>query len=115
MEEFIQIIIFVGAMVIAVIGQNTKSKKKPMDASPQEVLEDMFPEIELQEDEAMTAPIPAPAPVRKKPRKKTTPNVMKTPVEPPKESPKKEQKISLNSREKARQAFIYSEIFNRKY
>ena len=115
MEEFIQIIIFVGAMVIAVIGQNAKSKKKPMDASPQEVLEDMFPEIELQEDEAMTAPIPAPAPVRKKPRKETTPNVMKTPVEPPKESPKKEQKISLNSREKARQAFIYSEIFNRKY
>jgi outer membrane biosynthesis protein TonB len=115
MEEFIQIIIFVGAMVIAVIGQNTKSKKKPMDASPQEVLEDMFPEIELQEDEAMTAPTPAPAPVRKKPRKKTTPNVMKTPVEPPKESSKKEQKISLNSREKARQAFIYSEIFNRKY
>ena len=54
MEEFIQIIIFVGAMVIAVIGQNAKSKKKPMDASPQEVLEDMFPEIELQEDKQIT-------------------------------------------------------------
>ena len=115
MEEFIQIIIFVGAMVIAVIGQNAKSKKKPMDASPQEVLEDMFPEIELQEDETMVAPTPAPAPVRKKPRKKTTPNVMKTPVEPPQEASKQEKKISLNSREKARQAFIYSEIFNRKY
>ena len=115
MEEFIQIIIFVGAMVIAVIGQNAKSKKKPMDASPQEVLEDMFPEIELQEDETMTVPTSPLEPVLKKPGKKVTPNVIKKTVEPPKESPKKEKKISLNSREKARQAFIYSEIFNRKY
>ena len=40
MEEIIQILIFVGAMVIAVIGQNAKNKKKPTTTSPQEVLED---------------------------------------------------------------------------
>ena len=71
MEEFIQIIIFVGAMVIAVIGQNAKNKKKPMTASPQEVLEDMFPEMEIQGEEMMVPPAPQPTPANKKTTKKT--------------------------------------------
>ena len=115
MEEFIQIIIFVGAMVIAVIGQNAKNKKKPMTASPQEVLEDMFPEMEIQEEEMMVPPAPQPTPANKKTTKKTSPTLVKTSANPPKEPPQQEKKISLNSREKARRAFIYSEIFNRKY
>ena len=115
MEEFIQIVIFVGAMVIAVIGQNAKGKKKPMTASPQEVLEDMFPDIENQEEETSVPPVPQQAPVRKKATKKTSPILVETPVAPRKESSKQENKISLNSREKAKKAFIYSEIFNRKY
>ena len=115
MEEFIQIIIFVGAMVIAVIGQNAKNKKKPMTASPQEVLEDMFPEMEIQGEEMMVPPAPQPTPANKKTTKKTSPTLVKTSANPPKELPQQEKKISLNSREKARRAFIYSEIFNRKY
>ena len=115
MEEIVQILIFVGAMVIAVIGQNAKNKKKPASASPQEVLEDMFPEILLQEEEKPVAPSQQSVRVRKK-----TPSRFSSvpPVEPkaqPKDSPEKRKKISLTSKEEARRAFIYSEIFNRKY
>ena len=115
MEEIIQILIFVGAMLIAVIGQNAKNKKKPMTASPQEVLEDMFPEITLQEEENAMSPTRQPVPERKR-----TP-VKKQPIPPPaaperrKETSKQEKKISLSQKSEARRAFIYSEIFNRKY
>ena len=44
MEDIIQILIFIGAMVIAVIGNNVKAKKNSKTASSQEVLEDLFPE-----------------------------------------------------------------------
>ena len=52
MEDIVQILIFVGAMIIAVIGQSTKSKKKSADPSPEEVLKDMFPEIEVEQEPA---------------------------------------------------------------
>ena len=115
MEEIIQILIFVGAMVIAVIGQNAKNKKKPMTASPQEVLEDMFPEITLQEEENTMPPTRQPVPERKRT------SVKKQPIPPPaaperrKETSKQEKKISLSQKSEARRAFIYSEIFKRKY
>ena len=115
MEEIIQILIFVGAMVIAVIGQNAKNKKKPMTASPQEVLEDMFPEITLQEEENAMPSTRQPVPERKRT------SIKKQPIPPPaaperrKETSKQEKKISLSQKSEARRAFIYSEIFNRKY
>ena len=115
MEEIIQILIFVGAMVIAVIGQNAKNKKKPMTASPKEVLEDMFPEITLQEEENAMPPTRQPVPERKRT------SVKKQPIPPPaaperrKETSKQEKKISLSQKSEAKRAFIYSEIFNRKY
>ena len=116
MEEILQILIFVGAMVIAVVGQNAKSKKKPTTASPQEVLEDMFPDIETDQETPIAEPQPAPQP---KPVFKRKPRMVSTPPQPTKTTvpqPKKEkQKISLSNREEARRAFIYSEIFNRKY
>ena len=115
MEEIIQILIFVGAMVIAVIGQNAKNKKKPMTTSPQEVLEDMFPEIECQEEETIAPPTPQPVSPRRKTPKKTPPAFASNPSVPCKEPPKPNKKITLDSREKAKRAFIYSEIFNRKY
>ena len=61
MEDIIQILIFVGAMVIAVVGQSAKNKKKPDTPSPEEVLEDLFPEIEVQEKPVET---PTPGPLR---------------------------------------------------
>lgn len=115
MEEIIQILIFVGAMAIAVIGQNAKNKKKPMTASPQEVLEDIFPDIECQEEEAIVPPTPKPVSSHKKTSKKTPPSFVSNSSVSCKEPPKPNKKITLNSREKAKQAFIFSEIFNRKY
>lgn len=115
MEEIIQILIFVVAMVIAVIGQNAKSKKKTMPASPKEVLEDIFPEIEYQEEEKVVPRTPQPASPRRQIPKKTPPAFVPNPSVPCKKPPKPNKKITLNSREKARQAFIYSEIFHRKY
>ena len=116
MEEFIQILIFVGAMVIAVVGQNAKNKKKPKTTSPQEVLEDMFPEIEVDQEAPIAEPQPAPQP---KPVFKRKPRMDSTPPQPPQATvpqPKKEKQIiSLSNREEARRAVIYSEIFNRKY
>lgn len=115
MEEIVQILIFVGAMVIAVIGQNAKNKKKPTAASPQEVLEDMFPEINIQEEEKPVAPSQQSVRVRKKTSARP---LSISPVEsnvPKTDSPDKKKKISLTRKEEARRAFIYSEIFNRKY
>lgn len=118
MEEIIQILIFVGAMVIAVVGQNAKNKKKPATASPQEVLEDMFPEIkDIQETSVVEPqPTPNPAPAFKKTIRKN-PTKPQGPPQKMVQSPpaKQEKKIRLNNREEAKRAFIYSEIFNRKY
>ena len=116
MEEIIQILIFVGAMVIAVVGQNAKNKKKPKTTSPQEVLEDMFPEIEVDQETPIAEPQPTskPKPVfKRKPHMASiSPEPIQTTFSQP---PKEKEKISLNNRKEARRAFIYSEIFNRKY
>ena len=116
MEEIIQILIFVGAMAIAVVGQNAKNKKKSKTTSPQEVLEDMFPEIEVDQEAPIAEPQPTskPKPVfKRKPHMASiSPEPIQTTVSQP---PKEKEKISLNNRKEARRAFIYSEIFNRKY
>jgi hypothetical protein len=115
MEEFIQILVFVGAMVIAVIGQNAKNKKKPTTASPQEVLEDMFPEITVQGEETVVNPPKPSAPIRRKTAIKSPSVSSAKPSVQQKGTTEKSKKISLSSKEEARRAFIHSEIFNRKY
>ena len=117
MEEIIQILIFVGAMVIAVVGKSAKDKKKPMVPSPEEVLEDMFPDIGNQHPEEA---VPQAQPVRSSSFKRTSKKKRTSFVEPQqpsacKETSKHTDKIRLNARSEARKAFIYSEIFNRKY
>ena len=116
MEEIIQILIFVGVMVVSLVIQNAKNKNKPVTASPQEVLEDLFPEIEMTGDtESAPQPVRKPvSPSRKAPKKKQSSPTINVPVVPAAAS-KKERKIGIGSREEARRAFIYSEIFNRKY
>ena len=119
MEDIIQILIFVGAMVIAVVGQSAKNKKKPDTPSPEEVLEDLFPEIEVQEKPVET---PASQPLRPKVKSCTQtfqhakPVIRKTePSDPLPVSAKPKQKVRISTRQEARRAFIHSEIFNRKY
>lgn len=119
MEEIIQILIFVVAMVIAVVGQNAKSKKKPVQPSAGEVLEDIFPDIESTQ-EPMDEPLPQPLRPEVKVTKRTFRQAkpsprMDTPSKPLRTSPKPTQKIRISTREEARRAFIHSEIFNRKY
>jgi hypothetical protein len=119
MEDIIQILIFVGAMVIAVIGQSAKSKKKPDNPSPEEVLEDMFPEIEVVQ-EATETPSPEPLRPKVKAPKRTSRHTKPVPRPavtntPPPAPAKSDRKIRISSPQEARRAFIHSEIFNRKY
>ena len=119
MEEIIQILIFVGAMVIAVVGQSAKNKKKPVMPSSGEVLEDIFPDIEATQE---PMDIPSTQPLRpeikapKRAYRQTKPKTnIAPPSAPPPASPKPTQKVRISTREEARRAFIHSEIFNRKY
>ena len=119
MEDIIQILIFVGAMVIAVVGQIAKNKKKPAMPSSGEILEDIFPDIEAAQE---PTDVPSPQPLRPKKKvskrnyRETKPAPMPDAVSTPTPaSPKPTQKVRISTREEARRAFIHSEIFNRKY
>ena len=116
MEEIIQILIFVVAMVIAAIVKSTKSKEQPTTPSTQDVLEEVFPTTDClnpEENDSQEESI-RPIKVKKTSRKKQTPTVK--PQETPSFAPQKQKaSIKLSTREEARKAFIYSEIFNRKY
>ena len=116
MEDIIQILIFIGAMVIAVIGNNVKAKKNSKTAFSQEVLEDLFPEIEDVQESPITESTLQSVLVRKQNVQDSSISSQKSMssiIQP--EKLKTEKRIYLNSREKVRKAFIYSEIFNRKY
>lgn len=115
MDEIIQILIFVGAMVIMVVQQNVKSKKKP-ETTPSpagEILEDIFPELK----QAIQQAPPAKPQKKSAPRKKPARAFTQPSAETPKPTPPTSSapRIRLNNREEAKRAFIYSEIFNRKY
>lgn len=123
MEDIIQILIFAGAMVLSIIIQSAKNKKKAETASPKDVLEDMFPDIDLPKDMEEAAPV---QPIQTaSPLKRTSPKANKKTYKPqqvqqvkqapPAPTPKPTEKIRINTRKEARRAFIHSEIFNRKY
>lgn len=118
MDEFIQILIFAAAMGISLLVQKkSQSNKKPATVSPKELLEDMFPETEEAQETDIVRPISTPISADRK-NKPFTPHPKsqrKTCTMPPADSSKQKKKISLNTKEEARRAFIYSEIFNRKY
>ena len=115
--EIVQVLIFMVIIAIAIVQQITKAKKETGTPSPREVLTDMFPTIEETEEEEQTiSPRPikrAPRPIRKKKEKPLSAPIAN---ENTRHTPSDEKKrIALNTREEARRAFIYSEIFNRKY
>ena len=115
MDEIIQILIFVGAMVIMVVQQNVKSKKKS-ETTPSpagEILEDIFPELKQATQQAPPAKPQKKSAPRKKPARACTQPSAETPKPTPPTS--SAPRIRLNNREEAKRAFIYSEIFNRKY
>lgn len=114
--DIIQVIIFIVIIAVAIVQQISKAAKKENATSPKDVLADMFPDIE----EAEPVVFPASPPEVTKPQ---YPRKQSRPMPVPKQTVAQEAEnkkpnsspIKLNTREKARQAFIYSEIFNRKY
>ncbi len=118
MDEIIQIVLYVGIMVVIAVLQYGKNKTKPVLTSPQpetdeeEAMEEVFPTF------APPAESVHPAPQRKASRTKKKEQTSFKPVASTPVAPKPVQqtpKIRLNTREEAKRAFIYSEIFNRKY
>ena len=115
--DIIQVIIFIIIIVAAIVQQISKTGKEKKTPSPKKVLADIFPEIE-QENIEEDLPVSSVQTVRtpQTPRMQHQPMVKK-----PTDSPRKENKredrtpIRLSTKEEARRAFIYSEIFNRKY
>ena len=116
MEEYIQILIFVGAMIIMVVQQSIKEKKKPKTSPfPEgEILDEVFPNLTESEGFSPQQPLKKPAPAKKKKKHQT-------PIKPIETAPtvsvpsSTKGKIRISNREEARRAFIHSEIFNRKY
>lgn len=115
--DIIQVIIFIVIIAVAIVQQISKAGKEKKKPSPKEVLADMFPEIE-QEEIREKQPVP-PAPVVRTshhPRKQNQQMAQKPAASALKENKKQDQTpIKLKTKEEARRAFIYSEIFNRKY
>lgn len=115
--EIIQVIIFIVIIAVAIAQQILKASKKEKVTSPKDVLADMFPEIEGEEQPV--SPVPQMMRKPKSSRKQSQPTVTTKPnisPQPEKENKKPSQApIKLSTREEARRAFIYSEIFNRKY
>ena len=109
MEDIIQILFYVAVAAIAVISRITNRKEKTETPSPEEVLKDTFPNIGMEQEEPMEKPSAQPVyqeivvPLQTFKQTKCT------------SSQKPAQKIRVNTRKEARKAFIYSEIFNRKY
>ena len=114
MEDIFQILIFVAFAVLSFIPQLIKGKKEPKvpSGTSQEMLEEVCPEIWMEECQEKTI-IRESKPLKQE-RVQT---VLKesSHASQPSSSPMKDKKIRLNNKEEAKRAFIYSEIFNRKY
>lgn len=110
--DIIQVLIFIVIIVVAIVQQISKAGKEKKTPSPKEVLADMFPEIGEELPVSPTRKIHKP----QAPRIQHQPVIKQPPVSP-REETKKEKRtpIKLSTKEEARRAFIYSEIFNRKY
>lgn len=113
--DIIQVIIFIVIIAVAVIQQISKASKKEKVTSPREVLADMFPEVEGEEQ--ILSPAPA-THKSKSSRKQNQPMAVPKQTVSSRTENKKQSNtapVKLSTKEEARRAFIYSEIFNRKY
>lgn len=113
--DIIQVIIFIVIIAVTIIQQISKASKKEKVTSPREVLADMFPEVEGEEQ--ILSPAPA-THKSKSSRKQNQPMAVPKQTVSPRTENKKQSNtapVKLSTKEEARCAFIYSEIFNRKY
>lgn len=122
--ENIQVIILIGMAIVAIVQQVQKAGKQPKTAAPRKTVPtDELPDEDfdlLEPEEEPLAP-PPPADVRRpkpSPRFGTvrTPHVRTAATPAPPKAPKPTAPaVKLSTREEARRAFLYAEIFNRKY
>lgn len=117
MEDIIQILIF-AVTIIAVIVKSFKSDDKQETPSPKEVMKDLFPDMIETPEEVVPAPVthkPHPKPVFQQ----TEVIDEVRPVKPVSTSVPmptlKEKGIRFRTKQDVRRAFIYSELFSRKY
>ena len=115
--DIIQVLIFIVIIVVAIVQQISKAGKEKRTPSPKEVLADMFPEIEQESMEEKVSVSPAPAVRKPQSSRMQNQSIIRKAVAPPLAENKRENRtpIKLSTKEEARRAFIYSEIFNRKY
>ena len=125
MEDIIQILVFAGIMIFTAIVKSLKADKKQETSSPKEVLKDLFPDVMENPEEVEAVPViptPHPEPVTQQTKvtKEVHPISSVSPIISV-STLKKEKDIEIDkdirirSKQDARRAFIYSEIFNRKY
>ena len=113
MENIIEIF-YVAIMIIAFIFSIIKKKS----SSTEDALEEVFPEIKVEPEKIQETPSPKPQYQEVVvPNPDTQKPVLHTKTTPPSflASSKPVQNVRINTRSEARKAFIYSEIFNRKY
>ena len=115
--DIIQVLIFIVIIVVAIVQQISKAGKEKKTPSPKEVLADMFPEIEQESMEEKVSVSPATAVRKPQSSRMQNQSIIRKAVAPPLAENKRENRtpIKLSTKEEARRAFIYSEIFNRKY
>ena len=119
MEDIIQILVFAGIMIFTAIVKSLKASEKQETSSPKEVLKDLFPDVMENPEEVEAVPViltPHSEPVTQ--QTKVIEEVHPIPpVSPiiPVPNLKKDKDIRFRTKQDARRAFIYSEIFNRKY
>lgn len=115
--DIIQVLIFIVIIVVAIVQQISKAGKEKKAPSPKEVLADMFPEMEQESTEKELPASPTPAVRKSQPSRIQNQPIVGKPVASPLKESKRENRtpIKLSTKEEARRAFIYSEIFNRKY
>ena len=115
--DIIQVIIFIIIIVAAIVQQISKTGKEKKTPSPKKVLADIFPEIEQESMEEKVSVSPAPAVRKPQSSRMQNQSIIRKAVASPLAENKRENRtpIKLSTKEEARRAFIYSEIFNRKY
>ena len=111
--DIIQVLIFIVIIVVAIVQQISKAGKEKKTPSPKEVLADMFPEIEQESMEEKVSVFPAPAVRKPQSSRMQNQSIIRKAVAPPLAENKRENRtpIKLSTKEEARRAFIYSEIF----
>lgn len=126
LEEFWPVAFFFVIMGIS-YARNAAKIKREASQTPPEVLSEEFPQIDTPENfeeapqrtqnffESLGKQKSEQKRQNRKPSQPSRKSVENTPPPAPQEEERKERLVSIKNKSEAKRAFIYSEIFNRKY